>query len=116
MLTPTVAIAAPLAQPQQAPLDATTTIENAAERYGIDPVRFLNTAKCEDPGLIPNQQSNYMYKGKRENSWGIYQINLDAHPEISIASATDPVFAANWSAKEWSEGLEHQWSCYSLLY
>lgn len=97
-------------------LDATTTIEKTADKYGIDSEKFLAVAKCEDPDLIPDQQSNYVHKGRREQSYGIFQIDLDYHPEISIASATDPVFASKWAAKEWVAGYESSWSCYTDLY
>lgn len=35
--------------------------------------------------------------GDVEDSWGVWQINRDAHPEVSVAQACDPVFAATYA-------------------
>lgn len=37
------------------------------------------------------------HQGDIENSWGLWQINLDAHPEVTVDQATDPTFAANYA-------------------
>lgn len=100
----------PVAEP-----DTRQVIVSAAIEAGIDPEQFLKVSECEDPGLIADQQSNYVYKGVREESYGIFQINIKAHPEISVASATDPVWASRWSATAWKEGYEYQWSCARVL-
>lgn len=113
LTTPTAEAAEP---PQPTEVSATTTIENAAKRYGLDATKFLNVAKCEDPGLVPDQQSNYVKNGVREKSYGIFQINIPSNPDVSIASATDPVFAANWAASEWKAGNVREWTCYRNLY
>lgn len=51
---------------------------------------------------------------KREQSYGLSQINRLAHPSISIQQAEDPAFALRYLA----EGLKSdpsQWSCYSKV-
>lgn len=48
---------------------------------------------------------------KREQSYGLVQINRLAHPEISIAQAEDPDFAVGYLAQQISTGHVSQWSC-----
>lgn len=94
-------------------VDATSTIIAAAKRHGLNASHFLAVANCEDPGLIPDQQSNYIRQdGTREPSFGIFQISKEFHPEVSIASSTNIEWAANWAANQWELGHESEWSCY----
>lgn len=95
-------------------IDVRQTIIDAAKRHHLNVDHFLAVSECEDPGLI-DQQSNYIKDGIREDSWGIFQINLGSHPEITKEQATDPVWASEWAAKEWEAGREWQWSCYTIL-
>lgn len=95
-------------------VDLDATIRNAAIAHGVSVAHFAAVASCEDPNLIVDQQSNYYVDGKREPSYGIFQINVDQN-DVSIASATDPVFAANWAAQMWAAGHADHWTCYRLL-
>lgn len=101
-----------MAPPQVVDLDA--TIRQAALAHGLNPEHFAMVANCEDPNLIVDQQSNYLKDGKREQSYGIFQINIEQN-EVSIASATDPVFAANWAAQQWNQGHANHWTCERIL-
>lgn len=74
----------------------------------------MKVADCEDPNQIVDQQSNYVKDGVREQSYGIFQINVQQN-NVSIASATDPVFAANWAAQQWANGEADKWSCFRIL-
>ncbi len=82
---------------------------------------FIGTISCE---IKRTRQGNWDYKGqsvlyqhgRRENSWGGWQINLDAHPEITKSQAQDIVWATNWSAKQWLNNKAHQWTCWRILY
>lgn len=47
----------------------------------------------------------------RENSWGLAQIYLPAHQDVTREQALDPRFALQWMAKEFSKGNQHLWSC-----
>ncbi|PIX11561.1 MAG: hypothetical protein COZ74_13765 [Flavobacteriaceae bacterium CG_4_8_14_3_um_filter_31_8] len=53
--------------------------------------------------------------GMREESWGLVQIHLPAHPKISKEQAIDPDFAIDFLAKNLSRGKAKMWSCYKLL-
>lgn len=98
-------------------VDLEATIREAAVSHGVNPDHFLAVAQCEDPGLIVDQESNVIRKdGTREPSFGIFQIDLEMHHDISVASATDPVWAANWAAEQWANGDASYWTCYRLIY
>lgn len=55
---------------------------------------------------------NYKAMGDGNKSYGIYQIHLGYHPEVTIAQATDPYWAAEWTAerliaKGWKRDREY---------
>ena len=95
-------------------LASTTAIQS-----GLNPSHFVRTIGCEtantwNPSI---QSSSYNAKdpGHREDSWGLAMIHLPDHPEVSEASATDPVFAIKFMADGWEKNHEGQWTCYRLL-
>lgn len=53
--------------------------------------------------------------GDADRSFGVAQVYLPAHPEITKAEALDPDFALDWSAREFSEGHQNMWTCYRDL-
>jgi len=81
--------------------------------------------RCENRTLIYNQQSNLLYsrdhpewgthKGDREQSYGLAQIHLPSHPEISYEEAINPDYAVKYIASQLSKGKGKQWSCYNLI-
>lgn len=102
------------------PLGASTTellAERAADAYGINKKEFVATMKCESAGWQDIQSGIPKAGGPngQENSWGIAQINLPAHPDISIYDALDVRWSLNWAAKQWSEGHARLWTCARLL-
>jgi hypothetical protein len=44
--------------------------------------------------------------------FGLFQFHLVAHSEISIASATEPVFATTWTAEQIAAGNVEIWSTF----
>lgn len=50
----------------------------------------------------------------KENSWGLVQINLKAHPEITRAQAIDPEFAISYLASNLSTH-ESWWTCAKMV-
>ncbi len=92
-------------------------LQAIASKFEIDATAFIAVAECESH-FIP-QQSRVPLKGGpngRENSWGIYQINLSAHPDVTRAQAMDPWFAAGWSAKKFKDGEQDMWTCSRKLF
>lgn len=80
---------------------------SAAATYGLDG-SFLTTLECES-------QLNPSAVGDKGTSFGVAQIHLPDHPEISKAQALDPAFAIDWAAQEFAEGHANLWSCYNEL-
>lgn len=89
-------------------------ILKTARQYGVDEKKFLDVAICES-GLIP-QQSKIIHNGRRENSWGIFQINLTAHPEVTKEQAMDIEWSTLWAAQQWVAGHADWWTCYDKSY
>ena len=95
-------------------------IENRTEQI------YKTIASCENIPLDSNLQSGHRYKydsvrwnvkaGEQEKSFGLSQIHLPDHPDISYEEATDPLFSIEWMVKEFSLGHASQWTCYTSLY
>lgn len=110
---------APLVMPIPDP-NATSSLEalvRATEvQYGLTD-SFYNTLKCESAGW-QNTQSRVAHAAGpngREDSWGVVQIHLPDHPEITRAQALDPTFAVPWAAEIFKEGSAHLFTCYTHL-
>lgn len=68
---------------------------------------------CENTDWDTDLQSKVINKkGKRERSFGLSQIHLTAHPDITQEQATDPDFALKFMAENLSKGKGKMWSCY----
>ncbi len=78
-----------------------------ARAYKLDVVAFLATIQCESQ-FRP-------YAVSRTADFGIAQIHLAAHPEITKAEAFDPRWSLSWAAKQWSEGRASEWSCFRII-
>lgn len=53
--------------------------------------------------------------GDHGTSFGLVQIHLPAHPEITKEQALDPAFSINYLKRELAAGHASQWSCYRLV-
>jgi len=82
-------------------------INSAAIRHGIDQHLFLETAKCES-SLRPH------VLGDGGESYGLWQIHLKSHPDVSTEQALDPVWATEWSAVKFKKDPTI-WTCYRSL-
>lgn len=83
-----------------------------AVENGLDPVAFVRVAKCESANFKDHKiQSGHVRNGKQENSWGIWQFNLDANPQITKEQAQDPIWATEEAVKWWKAGQKDKWSC-----
>ena len=54
-----------------------------------------------------------VYKGQREQSFGLVQVHLPAHPTVSKEQAIDPEFAIDFLAKNLAQGRGAMWSCWN---
>lgn len=53
--------------------------------------------------------------GDGGTSYGLVQIHLPAHPNISKEQALDPIFAINFIVDEFLNGNQNKWTCYRNL-
>lgn len=91
----------------------------AALKHGLNVSRFLKVIDCETAGTWdPSIQSRAknIKDGGRELSFGLAQIHLPAHTNITKDQATDPTWAIAWMANEWENGRQNQWSCWKNIY
>jgi len=104
-----IAIAATL-QPEDYKTYASTT----AEKLGIDPDVFTNVLQCESH-FRPDAPGDFSTTTKQYTSFGIAQIHLIAHPDVTKAQALDGIWSIDWAAQQFAKGNAHWWSCYKLL-
>lgn len=76
-------------------------IEKVAAKYGRSAYQMKRTVECET--RYKNKQSEVVKNGKREDSWGIYQIHLPDHPSVSREQAMDIDFAIDWAGQHWND-------------
>lgn len=109
----------------EAPLREPTIEElvaQSASYYHVSESEMWRIMKCENKELDPKLQSRIIYnfsdpkrgivKGEREMSYGLVQIHLPDHKNISYEQATDPAFSIDYLAEQLSLGHGSQWSCY----
>lgn len=85
----------------------------------LNPEQVIRVITCETAGTWnPEIQSGHknVRDGGRELSFGLAQIHLPAHPDVSLEEATDPYFAIDWLIEKWKKGKQRIWSCYNLYY
>lgn len=86
-----------------------------ADKYNVPFQKIYNTVDKETGGTFnPTIQSKVIYnfsnpkkgivKGTQERSYGLAQIHLPDHPDISRSQAEDIDFALSFMAKEYSLG------------
>ena len=77
-------------------------IYKVAKEYGISGYQMYRTALCES--RLENTQSRVLNPNGpngRENSFGIYQIYLTDHKDVSQWEALNEDFSIRWAAEHW---------------
>lgn len=96
-------------------------VKKYAQPLHVNQKSMLETIRCEakkneDGTYDPLGQSEVLRPdGTQEKSFGLVQIYLPDHPEITKAQAQDPDFAISFMASEFSAGHASAWSCWKLL-
>ena len=87
-----------------APDYSTTTLSEYVKSKHIP--KLWETLNCE---------SGFKYDslGDKGTSFGIAQIHLPAHLNITKEQALDPYWAINWSVEQFKKGNARIWSCYA---
>ena len=93
-------------------------IEYYAARYEVSYEIMYGLVRCETAGTFdPNIQSGHFRpNGEQEQSYGLVQIYLPAHPYVSYEQATDVDFSLEFLASNMAKGNHSMWSCYNILY
>lgn len=90
-----------------------------ADKYQLSAKKTKELFKTieNESGFDPNAESGIISAdGTPEQSFGVAQIHLPDHPDISKAEALDPEFALDFMAREFKAGHEWLWSCWRALY
>jgi hypothetical protein len=98
-------------------------VKNKAKEYGVSAQSMLAVIDCESR-FEPEIQSHHTYTernvprgykvGDREQSYGLAQIHLPAHPAVTKEQALDPEFAIDFMAKNMKSN-PNMWSCYRIV-
>lgn len=78
-----------------------TRIYTEAPKYELNPDWIAHTIYCES--MFYNIQSGIVVEGVREPSYGLAQIHLPSHPEVTVEQALDPLFSVDWMMEHWSD-------------
>jgi hypothetical protein len=99
-------------------------VRKTAEEYGVSAEKMVAIIGCES-NWKHTVQSNHVYTAKnvpkgysvgdREQSFGLVQIHLPAHPTVSKDQAIDPEFAIDFLAKNLKAGKASMWTCATKL-
>ncbi len=96
-------------------------VDMFAKKYHVNAPAMKRTLTNENPSFDFYRQSDCVYKkknrwnqpaGSREKSYGVAQIHLLDHSNITLAQATDPVFSVEFMAKQFALGHQRYWSGY----
>lgn len=76
--------------------------------YGVSGRDMARTIQCEsggNPGAVGDQGTSY----------GLAQIHLIAHADVTKGEALDPEFAVRWMARQFALGNQSIWTCARML-
>lgn len=74
--------------------------------YSTDMIRVINCESNFNPSIGGDLRENGY------TSWGLSQIHLPAHQNVSKEQATDPLFAIRFMGEAFEKGKQEMWSCY----
>lgn len=89
--------------------NAPLIIEAYAVHYGTPAAPLINTLRCES-GFDPHSI------GDKGTSYGLAQIHLPAHADVSKQEAMNPFFSIDFAARNFRDGNAKIWSCFKQLY
>lgn len=88
-------------------------ISRYSAKYDVSEGLMVAIVDCETARTWnPYIQSGHILRsGNRERSYGLAQINLVYHPDVTYDQATSPEFALNFLAKNLAAGNRSWWTC-----
>ena len=84
-------------------------IHYVAGKEGVSVSKVLSIARCES-----GFKMGAIHSTDKEYSVGVFQINLKAHPYITLEQALNPFFNISWAIDRMREGLWNWWTCARL--
>lgn len=123
-IAPSVQAAPPVVvvKPEPKVLSVNELVTLYASKYAVSEGVMLRIMECENKSRDPKGQSKHIYyfsdpkrnivEGTRERSYGLVQIHLPDHPDVSYEQATDPEFSIDFLAKHLSRGHGFWWTCF----
>ncbi len=94
--------------PPKAPRTIDEIIYDSSIKYGVSEAVMRKVIYCESR-FNPNAV------GDNGNSYGLVQIFLRYHPQVTKAQALDPVFATEFLAAKLAKNQGYLWTCYRAL-
>lgn len=88
-------------------------VDTVSEKYGVSAKLMSDIIACESQGSTTIQSYQKQPYG-REKSFGLAQIHLPAHPNVTKEEATDPQFAIDFLGKNLKQN-PNMWSCYKMV-
>jgi hypothetical protein len=86
-------------------------VERYAKLYDVPSGEIAETIDCETGGTWDTTiRSGHTLSYGQERSYGLAQIHLPSHPDVSHEEATDPDFAIEFMAKHW-DTHKSWWVC-----
>lgn len=90
------------------PVDVEGLLDEYSTLYGVSREIMMRTLYCES-------RLKFDAVGDGGHSFGIAQIHLPSHPEITKADALDPDFAIRFMAQEFEKGNAWKWTCWRII-
>lgn len=94
------------APPTNTKADIMVLANEISAQYAVKAPLVKSIMQCES-GFNPTATKIT----KREQSYGLVQINRLAHPSISIQQAEDPTYAITYLASNLKDGNGGMWTC-----
>ncbi len=87
-------------------------VDYYADMYHVKRQTMQSVVSCESGYVydVPGDKRNGRYE-----SFGLSQIHLKDHPDVSYDEAIDPHFALEFMASNISKGRGGMWTCYRML-
>lgn len=104
---------------EELPVYASSTEEKIsfyADKYSVNEDHFRKTIYCESGASSTIQSAVVNATGEREASYGIAQIHMLSHPNITIEQAKDVDFSLDFMAKAFATGHADMWTCWRKMY
>lgn len=90
-------------------------LKKYATEKGVSYEEAHFTITCES-NWNPKIQSAHVKNGVREDSWGLVQIHLPSHKNITKEQALDPEFSIRFLVDNFASGDAKLWTCWRNYY